>query len=163
MGSLFSCCCSCLPDSLRLRCLKKDKKYGFPFKTYTVFVQEVIDGDTFHITFFIDKTPVTLKLRLFGVDTPELSSKNLVEKQAAVKVRNIIERKILHRYLTCELHKWDKYGGRVVGKIFVNGKSLTDTILKYKLGKAYEGASKEDWKEEELQSMLNCCYEKIRW
>ena len=62
MGNIFKCLCfGCLPDCLKLRCIEK-KKYSFPFKRYKTFVQEVIDGDTFHITFFVEKTPVTMKI-----------------------------------------------------------------------------------------------------
>ena len=162
MGFIFSKLCCCMPDSIRLRCLK-NKKYGFPFKEYKVFVQEVIDGDTYHITFLIESTPITLKLRLFGLDTPELSSKNLLEKQAATKVKNILVRKLEGKYCKCELIKWDKYGGRVVGKLFVNGKSLTDTLLTYNLAKAYEGASKEDWTSEELERMISFNSDRMKW
>lgn len=163
MGCFLSKCCCCVPDAIRLRCLDKKRKYPFPFKTYKVFVQDVIDGDTYHVTFFIESTPVTLKLRLFGIDTPELSSKNLIEKQAAAKVKNILARKIEGKYLNCQLIKWDKYGGRVVGKMFLNDRSLTDILLSYNLGKAYEGASKEEWSSDELENMIRVNYERIKW
>lgn len=157
MGCLFSCfsCCAsftCLPDCCRLRCLKK-KKYSFPFKTYHVYVQQVIDGDTFHITFFINSIPITMKLRLFGVDTPELSSKNPLEKEVAKEVTEFLRKRIEHKYFKCELIKHDKYGGRVVGKLFYNGKDLSEFLLDHSLGKCYEGGSKGDWTEVELNKI----------
>jgi endonuclease YncB( thermonuclease family) len=161
MGYFISKCC-CIPDTIRLKFLE-NKKYSFPFKTYKVYVQEVIDGDTYHITFFIKSTPITLKLRVWGVDTPELSSKNLVEKQAAIKVKNILVKRIEGKYVKCELMKWDKYGGRVVGKMFLDDQSLTDVLLSYNLGKVYKGATKEDWKNNELKNMMKVNYEKIKW
>jgi endonuclease YncB( thermonuclease family) len=157
MGCLFSClscCSSCtlLPDCCRLRCLKK-KKYSFPFKRYHCYVQEVIDGDTFHITFFIKSVPITMKLRLLGVDTPEMSSKNPLEKEVAKEVTEFLKKRIEHRYFPCELIKHDKYGGRVVGKLFYKGRDLTEILLKHSLGKCYEGGNKGEWTEVELNNI----------
>ena len=151
MGTFFSCCAkvSCLPDCCRLRCLKK-QKYPFPFKRYSVYVNEVIDGDTFHITFFIKSQPMTMKLRLFGVDTPELSSKNPLEKEVAREVTEFLKKKIEGKYFTCELVKHDKYGGRVVGKLFYKNRDLSDILLEHRLGKCYEGGNKGEWTEVEL-------------
>lgn len=151
MGGCISSC-SFLPDCLRLRCLKK-KKYIFPFKTYSCYVQEVVDGDTFHITFFINSVPITMKLRLFGVDTPELSSKNPLEKEVAKQVKEFLRKMIEHRYVKCRLMKHDKYGGRIVGTLVYKNKDLTELLLTRMLGKSYGGGNKGEWTDIELNNI----------
>jgi endonuclease YncB( thermonuclease family) len=96
---------------------------------------------------------MTMKLRLFGVDTPELSSKNPLEKEVAREVTEFLKKKIEGKYFTCELVKHDKYGGRVVGKLCYKNRDLSDILLEHRLGKCYEGGNKGAWKEEELNNI----------
>lgn len=163
MGNIFKCFCfGCLPDCLKLRCIEK-KKHNFPFKRYKTYVQEVIDGDTFHITFFIEKTPITMKLRLLGIDAPEMSSKNPLEKKAAENLTNYLRTKIQGKYFDCELYKWDKYGGRVVGHLYVRkSQSISEILITKKLVKYYEGNKKEDWAEKELNHICNYDYSNLK-
>ena len=154
---MFKClsCIKCIvPDKLRLRVLEK-KKYPFPFKSYDVYVNEVVDGDTYHITFLYNDEPLTLKLRLSGSDTPELHSKNEKEKQAAEHVSIYVKTLIEHNYFKCVLKKWDKYGGRVVGDLQLNkGVMLSELLISLKYAKADEGNKKEEWKEVELNHII---------
>ena len=96
---------------------------------------------------------MTMKLRLFGVDTPELSSKNPLEKEVAREVTEFLKKKIEGKYFTCELVKHDKYGGRIVGKLFYKNRDLSEILLEHRLGKCYEGGNKGAWKEEELNNI----------
>lgn len=163
MGKFLSKCitnCTFIPDAIRLRLLE-NKKYVFPFKTYKTFVQQVIDGDTFHITFFVKSTPMTMKLRLYGVDAPELHTKNPLEKEAAILIKNYLKEKLEGKYFNCELMKWDKYGGRVVGKLFLGKECLSAYLLKHGVVKSYEGAKKENWTDEELNNIIKLKYTDI--
>lgn len=147
-----------VPDKLLLKSLNKTKKYTFPFKNYYVYVNEVVDGDTFHITFLMHGEPITLKLRLTGADAPEMSSKNGKEKQAAEAVTKYVRELLEHKYFYCNLKKWDKYGGRVVGSMMLRKDvSLTELLIKLRFAKPYEGSKKEVWKEDELNHIINTC------
>jgi endonuclease YncB( thermonuclease family) len=163
MGNIFKCLCfGCLPECIKLRCIEK-KKYSFPFKRYKTFVQEVIDGDTFHITFFMEKTPVTMKIRLIGIDAPEKSSKNPLEKKASEMLTKYLKQRLEGKYFDCELFRWDKYGGRVVGHLYVRKNySISDILISRKLVKCYEGNKKEEWTNEELNHIYNFDYTNMK-
>jgi endonuclease YncB( thermonuclease family) len=154
---MFKClsCIKCIvPDKLRLRVLEK-KKYPFSFEIYDVYVNEVVDGDTYHITFLYNNKPLTLKLRLSGADTPELHSKNDKEKEAAQQISLYVKELIEHNYFKCSLKKWDKYGGRVVGDIQLNKNlTLSELLVSLKYAKTYEGNKKEIWKDAELNHII---------
>jgi micrococcal nuclease len=87
---------------------------------YKAYVTDVYDGDT--ITCIIDcgfnlgiqKT----KIRLYGIDTPELRGK---ERELGLFVRDELRKKILHKHVFLKTIK-DKTGkyGRFLGKIYVD-------------------------------------------
>ena len=147
------CFFSCIPDCLILRCISKGK-YQFPFGEYESYVEEVIDGDTFHITFILYDNPMTIKLRLAGVDAPELHSKNKDEIAAGKLVGSYVTKLIEKKYVKCHLKKWDKYGGRVVGTLTYKGRDLSCHLIEMGYVKVYEGAKKMDWTNEELDRII---------
>jgi len=147
------CFFSCIPDCLSLRCIPK-RKYSFPFKKYNAYVEEVIDGDTFHITFMLYDNPITVKLRLTGVDAPELHSNNKDEIIAGKLVSKYVTDLIEKKYVVCELRKWDKYGGRIVGSLVYKGRDLSSHLIEMGYVKYYEGAKKKDWTDEELNRII---------
>ena len=149
----MSCFKCLLPEKIRLKLLTK-KKYPFPFKEYYVYVEEVVDGDTYHITFLCHGSPLTMKLRLSGIDTPEIHSKNEKEKKAAVLVSKYVKMHIEKRYFKCIINKWDKYGGRVVGHLITEDGLFSKHMLNMGLCKEYEGNKKEEWKEQELDKII---------
>lgn len=154
---MFKClsCINCIiPDKVMLRVLEK-KKYPFNFKTYNVYINEVVDGDTFHITFLYNDQPLSIKLRLFCADTPEHHSKNDKEKEAAQYVLLYVKELIEHKYFKCYLKRWDKYGGRIIGDLYLDkNQSLSELLVNLKYAKVYEGNKKEIWQEVELNHII---------
>ena len=116
---------------------------------------EVIDGDTFLVTFILNDSPFTIKIRLLGVDTPELSSKNTQEKKASSLIKEYLKEKIEGKYGVTIMKKWDKYGGRIVGSVMVDNVDISMLLISNKFGKSYEGCKKEEWKEEELVNIIH--------
>ncbi len=147
------CFFSCIPDCLMLRCIPKGK-YMFPFGEYESYVEEVIDGDTFHVTFMLYGNPMTIKLRLAGVDAPELHSKDKDEIVAGKLVGSYVTKLIEKKYVTCHFKKWDKYGGRVVGTLVYKDRDLSCHLIEMGYVKAYEGAKKSDWTTQELDRII---------
>lgn len=114
-------------------------------------VVDVYDGDTCTIIYMLNgREYIKTKCRLLGIDTPELSSKNELEKNAAIKCKKYLEKKILNKIVYIEMTKHDKYGGRVLGKIFVNGQDISEKMVSLGLGKPYSGAKKQEWTDEQL-------------
>ncbi len=82
---------------------------------YRAKIVDVYDGDTF--TFYVDlgfDVWVKSKLRLYGVDTPELRGS---DKEMGIIVRDYVKELILNKLVTIRVHKKGKYG-RYVANVF---------------------------------------------
>ena len=118
------------------------------FNTY--IVTRVIDGDTVEIRAPFLPLPLkpVLSVRLLGIDTPEKAplakcEKELeLSKEATAYARETIA--AAHE-VKIQLIKWDKYGGRVLGYIFIDGKSLADLQIAKGHARPYDGGTKQGW------------------
>lgn len=120
---------------------------------YNIEVTRIIDGDTivFEAPFLPSPLKPELSIRVFGVDTPEKSwragcekEKKLAEKASAFTETQLKE-STNHQIL---LMKWDKYGGRVIGDVLLDGQSLRKMLIDNKLAVEYFGEAKSNWCEE---------------
>ena len=104
-----------------------------------------------------------MKIRLLGIDAPEMSSKNPLEKKASEMLTKYLKLKLEGKYFDCELFRWDKYGGRVVGHLYVRKNySISDILISRKLVKCYEGNKKEEWTSDELNHIYNFNYSELK-
>jgi len=86
-------------------------------------VIKVYDGDTITIGTLINHNNITkpykFSLRLYGIDAPEIRTKNIIEKKAGLFVKNELQEMILNKIVLINLEKKpDKYG-RLLGTIFL--------------------------------------------
>ncbi len=114
-------------------------------KTYelTAFVSRVIDGDTVEATvdclfdIRIDQT-----LRLFGIDTLELTSKVPEEranaKLAKIRLIGLVEGKVIKIISYKEKEKY----GRYLAELIVDGVNVNELLVKEGLAKSYFGGTK---------------------
>lgn len=112
----------------------------------TTFVK-VYDGDTINV--LIPELPNPLnkvKVRLLGIDTAEMAPKAKCREEAdrAVAAKRRVEELLLNtRTLRVNNVKWDKYGGRILGNIYVliNNKevNITDILVEENLARRYNG------------------------
>ena len=51
----------------------------------------------------------------------------------------------LLKNITCEFVKHDKFGGRLLGNIYIDGVSLADILIKAGLAREYHGEKKKSW------------------
>lgn len=97
---------------------------------YNSYITDIYDGDT--ITATIDcGFGVKLekqKIRLYGIDTPEVRGS---EKEEGRKVRDILREKILEKNVILKTIK-DKKGkyGRYLGIVFLDGENINDWLVK---------------------------------
>lgn len=117
---------------------------------YNWQITRIIDGDTvaFSAPWLPDPLKKELSIRVYGVDTPEKGFRAKCPKEdergkAASKftqqvLSNAKEYKIV-------LRDWDKYGGRVLGDIIVDGKSLRDLLISNGYAREYYGEAKQSW------------------
>ena len=118
--------------------------------TYDAKIVRAIDGDT--IVIAAPYLPAPLKpelgVRIFGVDTPEKSfrakceSEKVRGEQASVFVKDLVAGTKKHQVV---LYDWDKFGGRVLGDILLDGMSLRDLLIKNSFARAYFGDAKQSW------------------
>lgn len=132
---------------LALVCGTANAKEGV---VYDVEILRVIDGDT--ISFKADWLPDPLKkrlyLRVYGVDTPEKGARARCDYEAELgKEASNFTRQLIksseQRQIVLMGH--DKYGGRVIGDLILDGKSLREQLINNKYAKPYFGGTKESW------------------
>lgn len=124
-------------------------------------VTDVYDGDTITVIYLINKkTPFRIRIRIEGLDTPEIRGSSPVEKQAAEAIKYHVQDMLLNKIVPIKVSKWDKYGGRVIGTVYLsnhteeNPKTLTTYLLDNGYAKEYSGKAKEDWDEEQLKGII---------
>lgn len=114
-------------------------------------IVNVYDGDTVHIAIYFKDEIYKITCRILGIDTAELKTKNIREKEHAVKTKNrVIE-------LTNDKLVWvnivnsnDKYG-RYLTKIYLDDtetRSISDILISEGLAYKYDGKTKkrfDDW------------------
>jgi len=118
--------------------------------TYDTTIVRAVDGDT--IVIAAPYLPAPLKpelgVRIFGVDTPEKGFRGKCEsekvrgEQASVFTKDVIKATKKHQVV---LYDWDKFGGRVLGDILLDGMSLRDLLIKNGFAREYFGDAKQSW------------------
>jgi endonuclease YncB( thermonuclease family) len=110
----------------------------------------VIDGDTvaFHAPFLPDPLKKELSIRVFGVDTPEKGHRAQCPSEAqrgeaaSAFTKNAIAQATQRQII---LMDWDKYGGRVLGDLLLDGKSLRVLLIQNGFAREYYGEAKQSW------------------
>jgi len=118
--------------------------------TYDTTIVRAVDGDT--IVVAAPYLPAPLKpelgVRIFGVDTPEKGFRAKCEsekkrgEQASTFTKDVIAATKKHQVV---LYDWDKFGGRVLGDILLDGMSLRDLLIKNGFAREYFGEAKQSW------------------
>ena len=118
--------------------------------TYNATLTRVIDGDTvaFQALWLPDPLKKELSIRVFGVDTPEKGhrakcpSENERGQAATAFTKKMIEQSTTRQVV---LMSWDKYGGRVLGDVLLNGQSLRSMLIQQGYAREYYGEAKTSW------------------
>ena len=118
--------------------------------TYDAQVLRVSDGDTIVIaaTFLPAPLKPELAVRIYGVDTPEKGHRAQCpqEDQRAQMASKWTTQLISQGgKIQVTLYAWDKFGGRVLGDILVNGQSVRAGLIANGLAREYYGEAKQSW------------------
>lgn len=117
-------------------------------------VIKVYDGDTITVAFYDNGCPYKCRVRLAGIDTPELKGANVSndEKFCAKYVRQKLEDAILHKQLVAQCEqRLDKYG-RVLAVLYLNDvwesknhaiKSVNQWLIDKEYAQPYDGGAKK--------------------
>jgi endonuclease YncB( thermonuclease family) len=121
-----------------------------PMVIYDFPLTRVIDGDTvaFQATFLPPPLKQELSIRVFGVDTPEkghraMCSQEAQRGEAATAFTKSQINAAQKRQVA--LMDWDKYGGRVLGDVLLDGKSLRAMLIQNGFAREYYGEAKQSW------------------
>jgi endonuclease YncB( thermonuclease family) len=118
--------------------------------TYDANIIRVTDGDTIVIAAPYLPLPLRpqLAVRIYGVDTPEKGHRAQCPAEAAAAekasawTKNLVSSSQTHQVI---LYKWDKFGGRVIGDIVVNGQSVRRGLIANGHAREYYGDAKTSW------------------
>lgn len=146
--------------------------FGWEGRSFRARIVDAHDGDTVRVVFRTDdKTYKQFILRLAGIDTPEMNSRDLRESTAAMRARDRLlqllapsvfpgdspySKKDVLRMLHDEVvlvdidtGKFDRYG-RLLATVWPSAAkdtspSVNDTLIQEGHAKRYDGGHKEGW------------------
>ena len=122
--------------------------------TYDAQILRITDGDTVVIAAPFLPAPLKpeLAVRVFGVDTPEKGFRAQCESEkqrgeaASTFTKNAIAQAAASGgKFQVTMYGWDKFGGRVLGDILVNGQSLRAALIANGFAREYYGDAKQSW------------------
>ncbi len=108
-------------------------------------VVSVYDGDT--LTVDAEPWPgltARTKVRVAGVDTPEIRGKCQEETDMAVRARDFVRTTVGAQVQLTSIRP-GKYAGRVIAEVWVNGRKLSELLIAETLGRPYHGGRREGW------------------
>ena len=121
-----------------------------PGVTYDAVITRVIDGDT--VAFQADFLPAPLKkelsIRVYGVDTPEKGFRAQCPSEAQRgEAASAFTKQMIaaSQQRQVVLMDWDKYGGRVLGDVILNGVSLRQQLIANGFAREYYGEAITSW------------------
>lgn len=121
-----------------------------PGVVYDWKINRVVDGDTVEVAtpWVPDPLPKKMSIRVFGVDTPEkgFRAKCPAEAQRG-EAASAFTKKVItdSKVAQVMIMEWDKFGGRMLGDIIIDGKSLRGMLIANGFAREYYGEAKTSW------------------
>lgn len=109
-------------------------RWSFP----VVSVRKVVDGDTLDLELDLGFSVHTIqRVRLIGIDTPEIASKDAGDRERAKAAREFVAAWCSRQdQIRAETTKDDKYG-RMLAELHGDSSTLTGDLLEARLAKRY--------------------------
>lgn len=144
MNKFITCLIACV---LSCSAVAEKQKAGV---IYDATITRVIDGDTvtFKANWLPDPLKKELSIRIFGIDTPEKGFRAKCQSEAdrgaaaSAFTANLVKKSVKRQVV---LMDWDKYGGRVLGDVLLDGKSLRAALIENGFAREYYGEAKQSW------------------
>ena len=130
-----------------------DNTIEFTYPITSGYVIKVYDGDTITIASKMpyENSPLfRFNVRLNGIDTPEIKSKN--ENLLAKKARDSLSQLIIHKNITLQNVKNEKYG-RILADVYLDDLHLNKWMIDQHFAVEYDGKTKKapiSWAEYKL-------------
>ena len=117
--------------------------FVFPIAGGTVI--DVYDGDTITIASKMpyDESPLyRFHVRLNGIDSAEIKTKNATEKEAAKMAKNALQAIILQKSVVLKNVKNEKYG-RILADVYLDDLHLNQWMVDNRYAVPYDGKTKQ--------------------
>ncbi len=111
-------------------------------------IVKVYDGDTVTISarIYITETQITklfrFNVRLRGIDSPEIKTKNDKERSLAIVARDKLRDLIMNQIVSLQNVQYDKYGRILADIVTKDGTNVSDWMLENDLVVKYDGGTK---------------------
>lgn len=117
---------------------------------YDAQILRVTDGDTVVVSapFLPQPLKPELAVRVYGVDTPEKGHRAQCPQEAqrgemaSAFTKQMVAGATKRQFV---LYGWDKFGGRVLGDVLLNGQSLRAMLIQNGFAREYYGEAKQSW------------------
>ncbi len=141
-----------MSETLKSKTKENTEYMTFKGQEFEAKVVYIYDGDTMHVVFHALGDYYRWNCRIMGVDTPELRTKNLKEKEMGYKVRDILKSHLLDQIVRIKCDEFDKYG-RLLIDVYVpdhmdnpkNSQMLSTWLIDQEYAYAYGGGTKKQW------------------
>jgi len=136
--------------ALMIPCLALAQGKQKPGVIYDANITRVIDGDTVAVEapWLPDPLKKELSIRVFGVDTPEKGHRAQSPKEEVMgqKATEFTKKAVTYaKKRQVIIMEWDKYGGRLLGDVILDGKSLRQALITNGHAREYYGEAKQSW------------------
>jgi micrococcal nuclease len=152
MGAI--CCVDKETEILRAATIENTPKPIYGFQRAKVL--SVYDGDTITIAAVDHGVKKQFSLRLFGVDCPEIRTKDEKEKEAGIAAREFVKDLVLDKIVSVEIlnnrivegKKVREKFGRLIGRVRIGSVDLAGEMIRLGHAVKYDGGKKVpfcDW------------------
>ena len=109
-------------------------------------IERVVDGDTVDVSalIWLGQT-LTVRVRILGIDTPELRGACAEERDLAMAAREFLRRRLEGGEVRLTAISYDKYGGRVLARVSDREGDIADAMIAAGLARAYDGGARVSW------------------
>lgn len=116
--------------------------FDFNNLTFPCLIHRVYDGDSMRACFVYQGKPITVAVRVLGIDTPELRTRCQHEKQLALRARDVARNLLNNQILNVRFHHNDKYGRSLVQIKLPGDIDYGGYMVAQGLAMAYAGGTK---------------------
>jgi endonuclease YncB( thermonuclease family) len=109
-------------------------------------VERILDGDTIEVraAIWLGQSLI-IRVRIDGVDAPELEARCAEEKRLALAARDFLVRRLEGAQVKLTRVVYDKYGGRVRADVGDAKGDIASALLVAGLARPYHGERREPW------------------
>lgn len=120
-------------------------KFSLKGQELKAYITSVYDGDTITASIFCFGDYYLFRVRVNGVDTPEMRGHSEDEKKRARAAKEFVKGLVLEKFVTLQCKDWDKYG-RLLADVILPEGNLSELLVTQHFGLSYSGGTKTPFK-----------------